>query len=132
MKFCTQIFHNRGHKMCLYAKSLGRGKKSRLWCRCCFGINGADIFAPKGNPSLIRRNGNHPPPDSKAVSSPLGKGTAEMHRQKQLLNQSNKKFTINIAYKGNFKRPPAPLKNPTQGRLFSGHCVRAVMGSAFD
>ena len=39
-----------------------------------------------------RRNGNHPPPDSKAVSSPLGKGTAEMHRQKQLLNQSNKQF----------------------------------------
>ena len=26
MEFCTQIFHNRGHKMCLYAKSLGRVK----------------------------------------------------------------------------------------------------------
>ena len=30
-----------------------------------------------------KRNGNHPPPDSKAVSSPLGKGTAEMQKSKQ-------------------------------------------------
>ena len=41
MEFCTQIFHNRGHKMCLYAKSLGRGKILTYGAGVVFGITGA-------------------------------------------------------------------------------------------
>ena len=62
----------------------------------------------KGNPSPKAKL-QPSPARQQAVSSPLGKGTAEMHRQKQIPNQSNKKlswrafcFSYRVQLKANY------------------------------